>query len=129
MFEYLPNASSSASFLQWWSDNPIIIGGDRFSDAPGMAIHYIQHSNANTFELKLEPIQADRPRFTQLCLGGMFEAADNKHTLDIKLMCDEIPIASAILHVDSQRRWACGDGLWMSVKGHPSQWTLHCSAA
>ena len=128
MFEYLPHASSSASFLQWWSDNPIVIGGDRFSDAPGMAIHYIQHSNAKTFELKLEPVQVDRPQFTQLCLDRMFETAADKHVLDIRLLCDEIPIASAILQVDDQRRWACGEGLWMNMRGCPSQWTLQCSS-
>jgi hypothetical protein len=128
MFEYLPNTSNSASFLQWWSDNPIIIGGDRFSDTPGMAICYIQHSNAKTFELKLEPVQADRPRFTQSCLGRMLDTIEDKRTLDIQLMCDETTVASAILYVDEQRRWACGDGVWITMKGRPSQWRVDFSA-
>jgi hypothetical protein len=86
-----------------------------------MAIYYIQHSNTKVFELKLEPIQVDRPQFTRLCLDRTFETVADKHALDIQLLCDEMPIASAILHVDDQKHWACGDGLWMTMRGCPSQ--------
>ncbi len=126
MFEPWLDAKGPDSFLHWWNENPIIFGGDRFSDSPGIAVYYIQHSNQTTFELKVEPIQVDRLEFTQSFLERLLKQSNENDIVDIKVKYRDLLLATAVLHVDECRRWALGEGQWFTVAGHPRSWILEC---
>jgi hypothetical protein len=125
MFTPFFNSNESPEgFLHWWNENPIVLGGDRYSDAPGLAVYYIQHSGANTFEIRVEPIQQDQPEFTQRLLERVLGDDSVKDTIKIKVRHGSTELAAAVLYVDDQRRWASGEGCWNTLKGHPRNWEL-----
>lgn len=126
MLERFFDNRTPSGFLHWWNENPIILGGDRYSASPGLGVYYIQHSDESTFDLKIEPIQQDKPDFTQAFLERIVEQDSSKHLIQLKLKDDNDVLATAILHVDEHRRWALGEGNWYALKGRPRDWTLEC---
>ncbi len=111
-------------FLDWWNENPIILGGDRYGDSPGLAIYYIQHSDAQTFELRIEPVQPDQLDFTKSFLGRILGDDPQNCRLKVKLSYNDCELAQAVIYVDQQYRWAAGEGIWNTIKGHPRNWEL-----
>ncbi len=126
MFQCLLGEDNPVHFLQWWNENPIVLGGDRYSSSPGLEVHYIPHSGDQVFELKIQPIQADKLEFTQQCLARLLESGKH-HCVNLKLKHESSVLATATLHVDSDCRWAVGEGEWICLKGHPRHWQLECS--
>lgn len=56
-----------------WLKEPIYIGGDRYSDTPGMMIKLTAQRIGNGFNINLQPIHPDRPALTEnilKCLGN-----------------------------------------------------------
>jgi hypothetical protein len=123
---FVGNNKSPAGFLEWWNDHPIILGGDRYSALPGLAVYYIQHSNSETFELKVEPVQQDQLTFTQDFLDKVLGNDSNKHCIQLKIKHEQYELATALLYVDDQRRWAAGEGQWQALRGLPRHWDLEC---
>jgi hypothetical protein len=115
---------SPEGFLHWWNENPIVLGGDRYSDSPGLAVYYIQHSGTNTFEIRVEPIQPDQLEFTQYLLGRVLGDGAAKNSIKVRVKSGQTELAVAVLYVDDQRRWASGEGCWNTLKGHPRNWEL-----
>jgi hypothetical protein len=54
-----------------WLKEPIYIGGDRFSDTPGMMIQLTLHRVGNGFDIELKPIHPDRPELTEQILKSL----------------------------------------------------------
>lgn len=125
MFSSLVDTNKSPEgFLDWWNENPIVLGGDRYCESPGLAVYYIQHSNAKTFDIRVEPIQQDQFAFTQSFLERVLGKDPVSYCLKIKVMHENNVLAEAILHVDDQCRWAAGEGAWKTLRGNPRNWEL-----
>lgn len=124
---FIGSDKSPSGFLEWWNDHPIILGGDRYSALPGLAVYYIQHSNGKNFELKVEPVQQDQLVFTQDFLSKVLGGDTDKHCIQLKVKHEQCELATAVLYVDDQRRWAAGEGQWQTLKGSPRNWELECS--
>lgn len=123
---FIGSDKSPSSFLSWWNDHPIILGGDRYSALPGLAVYYIQHSDGKTFDLKVEPVQQDHLVFTQAFLGEILASDTTKHCIQVTVKHERCDLATAMLYVDDQRRWAVGEGRWSMLKGSPRYWELEC---
>lgn len=125
MFEsLLDNQKNPHEFLAWWNNNPIVVGGDQYSARPGMLVSYIPHSDQRTFEIRLESVQQDRPAFIKNFLSGLSGGDKAPSGLDIVVSHEKTVIATVALTVDPLCRWACGDGEWLLLQGHPHCWTL-----
>ena len=131
MFEFVSHAESPEHFLQWWNDNPIVIGGDCYSGSPGFSVAYVPHTNTKTFELKIEPLQYDqlsliRGFLKQLGCEGVSVKGASIKGVPLKIRHNNLILATAELYIDEDYRWALGEGEWFVVTGHPSHWILEC---
>lgn len=121
---FIGNNNTPSGFLSWWNEHPILLGGDRYSDFPGLAVCYIQHSNHRTFELRVEPVQQGKIDFTKHFLNQMLDNDETKHCIQLSITHDQRELATAELYVDTERRWAAGEGCWQELQGNPQHWEL-----
>jgi len=69
MFDFKLSKPANKKIYEWLSE-PICIGGDRFSKTPGFSISFTAFNTGSGFDIKINPVQSDRPEFMQALFQG-----------------------------------------------------------
>lgn len=101
----IPLEKPAHKTLYEWCEEPIYVGGDRFSKNPGLIIQLTPFTNSSGFDITIRPIQPDRVKFTQRCL----QLLGNKQWYFLIHSGDELAISGNI-YIANTYEYATGEG-------------------
>lgn len=93
-----------------WLQEPIYIGGDRYSENPGVMIKLTAHRVGNGFDIEIKPAHPDRPELAEHLLKNLV-SYDNEYITYI----GKSTIASGKFTTIIDRPYISGEG-YLQVK-------------